>query len=131
MREPFISLFLAAFPVLVMVLYNIVSKKYEVISSKYIGISSKSVNTILLITTSLIIIYCLIAFISSLVKGIEVKAIWPNNSIFIAAIIILALGIPNSIIKMRHSVHLDFITYFGSVYCLLIIIWRIIGFIVN
>jgi len=121
-REPFISLFLAAFPVLVISLYNIIYKKFKVISSK-------SVNYILLSITSLIVIYCIIAFVSSFVKDIVVKTIWPSNTIFIAAIIIFVSGILDIIIKNRHSVHPDyFINIFGIIYTSLIIIWGIVGY---
>lgn len=122
MREPFISLFLLALPILAISIYNIIAKKNKMV------FPSKTMNYVLLVTSSVILIYCIIPLVLAFVRNIEIKAIWPSNAIFALAIFLFFSGIIEIILKKRHSVRPDYFTlYSGFAYTLIIIIWWVVG----
>jgi hypothetical protein len=120
MDEIVFSLFLSAFFLLVISVYYIFFKsKNEYGANHYL----------FLISSSLIILGCLIYFILSFTGGAEIKINKPHIYLFIIAILTLILIPLDAYRKKRNNeIYSKFILYFSVITALVIIIWGIVGF---
>jgi len=124
MREPLISLLLAAFLGLVIFFYGVFIKKNKTV------VISKNINYIFFFLFLAIVIYCIITFILVFIKREEI-IIWPSNAIFILAIIFFISGMIDIVRKKKTIYYDSFISYFVVFYTLIIIVWRIVGFVIS
>jgi hypothetical protein len=125
MREPYVSLFIVALPILVLCILNIVKKEK-------IGFQSGAINIILLVASSVVVILCIVVFILTYVKGDIILPFWPSYSIFILVIVMFITGIVQITIIKRNYTRIEHVAiYSGLTYSLVIIVWRIVGFVIS